>query len=95
MPYLLASLVQTPELSQPQFRSERRQNQAFEDSFVKLVRIGSTEGDFRSIDPVLGAKLVLSVSNVLTGPFRVADVDELVNYALLGLLCDGTRPHRV
>jgi AcrR family transcriptional regulator len=90
-PFVLASILLTPEVYQEQFEAERTLVRRFEDVVFDFVRSGQREGDVRDIDPLSGARLVLALCDALAVPAIAVDPQEIVDFALIGLLAKPTR----
>ncbi|WP_188194724.1 TetR/AcrR family transcriptional regulator [Nonomuraea sp. SYSU D8015] len=87
-PYVLASILTTPELEQDRFADERAQLQRLEQFAAAFIEGGQREGDLRPMDPLSGARLVLALFDALAVPEIAVSVEEIVDFAMTGLVND-------
>ncbi|WP_067831857.1 TetR/AcrR family transcriptional regulator [Actinomadura kijaniata] len=90
-PYLLVSILVTPELGQDRFAAERRALDRLEQVTTDLVARGQAEGDLRPLDPRSGARMVLALFDALALPETAVAAREIADFALHGLLADPAR----
>ncbi|WP_187689584.1 TetR/AcrR family transcriptional regulator [Nocardia wallacei] len=94
-PYVLASILITPELQQDRFDVERELLGRLERAVVELVDAGRREGDIRSVDAVSAARMVLALFDALALPQTTVDPAEIAEFALLGLLAEPERQPQI
>lgn len=90
-PYVLISILTTPELQQDRFDAERELLHRFDRVVVDWVTEGLAEGDVRPMNPVSGARLVQALFDALALPEIAVSPAEIVEFALTGLLADAER----
>ncbi|MEV6279105.1 helix-turn-helix domain-containing protein [Nocardia sp. NPDC051832] len=87
-PYVLISILTTPELQRARFDAEQELLVQLERVVVDLVAAAQREGDVREMDPVSGARLVLALFDALALPSIAVRPAEIVEFALIGLLSE-------
>ncbi|WP_067464862.1 TetR/AcrR family transcriptional regulator [Nocardia amamiensis] len=87
-PYVLVSILTTPELQREQFAAEQELINRVDRVVIDLVTAGQLEGDIRAMNPVSGARLVQALFDALALPSIAVSPGEIVEFALLGLLSD-------
>lgn len=90
-PYLLASILTTPDLNRERFTAERELVERLDRTVITLVTAGRQEGDVRELNPVSGARLVQALFDALALPEIAVSPAEIVEFALTGLLADPSR----
>ncbi|MBF6210268.1 TetR/AcrR family transcriptional regulator [Nocardia puris] len=90
-PYVLISILTTPELQQDRFDAERELLHRFDRVVVDWVTEGLAEGEVRPMNPVSGARLVQALFDALALPEIAVSPAEIVEFALTGLLADAGR----
>ncbi|MCM6778990.1 TetR/AcrR family transcriptional regulator [Nocardia sp. CDC159] len=90
-PYLLASILTTPELWQDRFTEEQQLVHRLEQVIADLVAAGRREGDIRRIDTTAAARLVMALFDVLAVPQTAVNPADIAEFALAGLLSNPTR----
>lgn len=87
-PYVLISILTTPELQRDHFTAEQELLHRFDGVVIDLVTAGRREGDVRPMNPVSGARLIQALFDALALPPIAVSPSEIVEFALLGLLAD-------
>ena len=90
-PFVLASMLVTPELQQDQFGRERMRYRQVEQFAVDLISEGQRDGEFRTMNPVSAARLVLVLFDAMAMPETAVAPDEIAEFALVGLLSEPDR----
>lgn len=91
LPYVLASILTTPELQQDHFAEERELISRIDHAITDLIATGQAEGDVRAVNPVAAASLVQALFDTLAAPKVVVTPDEIVEFAMTALLADPRR----
>ncbi len=94
-PYVLVTILTTPELYQDSFAAERELIRQFDAVVVDLVTAAQEQGDVRAMNPATGARLVIALFDVLAVPEYAVSPAEIVDFAFTGLLADLARLPRV
>lgn len=89
-PYVLVSILSTPELQQERFAAERKMVERIDQIVIGLVTAGQEEGDVRPMNPLSGARIVEALFDALALPEIAVSPAEIVEFALIGLLDDPT-----
>ncbi|MFD0361473.1 TetR/AcrR family transcriptional regulator [Nocardia sp. GCM10030253] len=87
-PYLLISILTTPELQRTRFSAEVDLLARFDRVVIGMVEAGQREGDLRAMNPVSAARLVQALFDALALPEIAVSPAEIVEFALTGLLSD-------
>ncbi|WP_431040789.1 TetR/AcrR family transcriptional regulator [Streptomyces sp. P1-3] len=90
-PYVLASILTTPELERDRFAAERKLTERLERQVTEMIAQGQREGDVRPINSVSGARLVLALFDALALPEIAVSPPEIVDFAFTALLTDPSR----
>lgn len=86
LPYVLASILTTPELQQERFAEEQRLISRIDHAVIELIEAGQAEGDLRPVNSIAAASLVQALFDTLAVPNVVVTPDEVVEFALTALL---------
>ncbi|MFI9551174.1 TetR/AcrR family transcriptional regulator [Nonomuraea endophytica] len=87
-PYVLASILTTPELERDRFAAERKLIEQLERQVTDMITQGLREGDVRPINPVTGARLVLVLFDAMALPEFAVSPPEIIDFAFTALLND-------
>ncbi|WP_433336618.1 TetR/AcrR family transcriptional regulator [Spirillospora sp. CA-294931] len=87
-PYVLVSILTTPELGHDRFADERALMDRLERVAAELIERGQAEGDLRPMDPLSGARMVLALFDAMALPEIAVSAAEIVDFALTGLAGD-------
>ncbi|MBB5079470.1 TetR/AcrR family transcriptional regulator [Nonomuraea endophytica] len=87
-PYVLASILTTPELERDRFAAERALIEQLERQVTDMITQGLREGDVRPINPVTGARLVLVLFDAMALPEFAVSPPEIIDFAFTALLND-------
>ncbi|WP_069167319.1 TetR/AcrR family transcriptional regulator [Nocardia altamirensis] len=90
-PYVLVSILSTPELQRERFAAELDLVAQFDRAVIAMVEAGQEEGDIRGMNPVSGARLVQALFDALALPEIAVSPAEIVEFAMTGLLADPAR----
>lgn len=90
-PYVLVSILITPDLHQESFVAERELVAEMERALVGLIETGQGEGDVRAMHPLSAARLVQALFDALALPEFAVSPDEIVEFAMTALLSDPDR----
>ncbi|MCV7145198.1 TetR/AcrR family transcriptional regulator [Mycobacterium riyadhense] len=90
-PYVLVSILITPDLQQDAFVTERELVAEIERALVGLIETGQAESDVRAMSPLSAARLVQALFDALALPEFAVSPDEIVEFAMTALLSDPTR----
>ncbi|MFG1796017.1 TetR/AcrR family transcriptional regulator [Nocardia sp. NPDC049149] len=90
-PYVLVSILSTPELQRERFAAELDLVAQFDRAVIGMVEAGQEEGDIRAMNPVSGARLVQALFDALALPEIAVSPAEIVEFAMTGLLADPAR----
>lgn len=90
-PYVLASILTTPELQRERFAAELGLVEQLDRTVIAMVEAGQREGDVRAMNPVSGARLIQALFDALALPEIAVSPAEIVEFALTGLLTDPGR----
>ncbi|MFD9942692.1 TetR/AcrR family transcriptional regulator [Nonomuraea sp. NPDC059023] len=90
-PYVLASILTTPELERDRFAAERKLIERLELQVTDMIVQGQREGDVRPVNPVSGARLVLVLFDAMALPEFAVSPPEIIDFAFTALLNDPSR----
>ncbi|MEV4895370.1 TetR/AcrR family transcriptional regulator [Nonomuraea sp. NPDC055795] len=90
-PYVLASILTTPELERDRFAAERKLIERLEVQVTDMIVQGQREGDVRPVNPVTGARLVLVLFDAMALPEFAVSPPEIIDFAFTALLNDPSR----
>lgn len=90
-PHLLASILTTPELQRERFTAERELISAVDRIVIGLISDAQRENDIRAMNAVSAARLVQALFDAMAVPEIAVSTDEIVEFAMTGLLSDTTR----
>ncbi|SOJ54335.1 hypothetical protein MSIMFB_01832 [Mycobacterium simulans] len=90
-PYVLVSILITPDLQQDAFVTERELVAEIERALVGLIETGQAECDVRAMSPLSAARLVQALFDALALPEFAVSPDEIVEFAMTALVSDPTR----
>jgi AcrR family transcriptional regulator len=90
-PYVLVSILVTPELQGDSFAGERELIWQMERALVRLIETGQSEGDVRAMNPLSAARLVQALFDALALPEIAVRPDEIVEFAMTALLSNPRR----
>jgi AcrR family transcriptional regulator len=95
-------MIVPPELRQPRFRRLLRKRQRLIAYFEEFIRQAVEEGDFRSLDPSDGARMVLAIDETVLDPARPRTarspqkhVVTVLDFALHALVSGSARIDRI
>jgi AcrR family transcriptional regulator len=94
-PYVLVSILVTPELQDASFTKERELISEMEHLLVNLIETAQGEGDVRAMKPLSAARLVQALFDALALPEIAVSPDEIVEFAMTALLSDPRRLAKV
>ncbi|WP_188194706.1 TetR/AcrR family transcriptional regulator [Nonomuraea sp. SYSU D8015] len=87
-PYVLVSIITTPELGQEHFASERALLDRLDRLVAELIGRGQREGDLRPMDPLSASRLVMALFDAMAMPEIAVRGEELIDFAMNGLVED-------
>ncbi|KAA1250411.1 TetR/AcrR family transcriptional regulator [Mycobacterium simiae] len=87
-PYVLVSILITPDLQHDSFLRERELVDELERALVGLIETAQGEGDLRVMNPVSAARLVQALFDALALPEFAVSPDEIVEFAMTALVSD-------
>lgn len=90
-PYVLVSILITPDLQHDSFVRERELVDELERALVGLIGTAQGEGDLREMNPLSAARLVQALFDALALPEFAVSPDEIVEFAMRALLSDPNR----
>ncbi|BBX74489.1 TetR/AcrR family transcriptional regulator [Mycobacterium shinjukuense] len=90
-PYVLVSILITPDLHHDAFRAERELVAELERALVGLIQTGQDEGDLRAMNPLSAARLVQALFDALALPEFAVSPAEIVEFAMTALLSNPER----
>ncbi|QUR66709.1 TetR/AcrR family transcriptional regulator [Mycobacterium spongiae] len=90
-PYVLVSILITPDLQQDPFAGERELVAEMERALVGLIETGQGEGDVRALHPLSAARMVQALFDALALPEMAVSPNEIVEFAMTALLTEPDR----
>jgi len=90
-PYVLVSILVTPELQEDSFTKERKLISQMEHALVGLIETAQGEGDVRAMNPLSAARMVQALFDALALPEIAVSPDEIVEFAMTALLSNPKR----
>ncbi|KLO33457.1 TetR/AcrR family transcriptional regulator [Mycobacterium haemophilum] len=90
-PYVLVSILVTPELQEDSFTKERELISQMERALVGLIETAQAEGDVRAMNSLSAARLVQALFDALALPEIAVSPDEIVEFAMTALLANPKR----
>ncbi|MEE3066138.1 MAG: helix-turn-helix domain-containing protein [Actinomycetota bacterium] len=89
-PEVVVSVIATPDLWQDSFTAEQALALKIEHALADLVETAQAEGDVRAMNPISASRLLQALFDALT-PQLTVNPDEIVEFAMIGLLIDQAR----
>ncbi|SOX53317.1 TetR/AcrR family transcriptional regulator [Mycobacterium ahvazicum] len=89
-PEVVVSVIATPDLWQDSFTAEQALASKIEQALADLVETAQAEGDVRAMNPISASRLLQALFDALTPQLTVSP-DEIVEFAMIGLLTDQAR----
>ncbi|MEV0293744.1 helix-turn-helix domain-containing protein [Nocardia sp. NPDC050710] len=90
-PYVLVSILTTPELQSERFTAEQHLLERFDRVVIDMIESGRREGDIRPLNPTSAARLVQSLFDAQALPEYAVTPAEIIEFALIALLADPSR----
>ncbi|MEM6110697.1 helix-turn-helix domain-containing protein [Mycobacterium sp. 050272] len=89
-PEVVVSVIATPDLWQDSFTTEQALALKIERALADLVETAQAEGDVRAMNPISASRLLQALFDALTPQLTVSP-DEILEFAMIGLLADPAR----